>query len=516
MMKEIENELIKKLEKIKETSSISTNMPEKDSKYEREVILDTENLEDTYKEHFTAKLGKENSMNSKISLFNETVGTFNYQYNSNIIKQPKSFTKRSLISKHLLDKDEMLESILPSQEDLNFSEAFNFRVFKILDSYSDLSFAHSDLQLRQKMMKTYLFHILNHILKRKEEIEYDDHIEKLIEKSSHNNHKSILEEDLFINQEQNFLKGYETGIKNFAANKEDYFEEYKVKNKYKSTYEDGDYELIKDSGFTSPKVLILVPNKKHAKLIVEELINILRGGNWKGVLNKNKFKEEFSEVESMNDCFRLGLNFDFFENKLRLYQSFDTSDIIIASPLGLKLTTINDEAVKNKKVYDFLSSIEVLLIDFAEVFIYQNIDHLEEILSFLNKVPKNNQNIVNIKRIAEHVKDNDLINKRQSIIVSHFKSLELEVLTKKFFKNIPGGIYTIQENYHGCIKEREKENLVKYEFKILKALDEMDLFDYKFNYFTKNVILRNIRFGKVFTILLTNTRLSLQVRLWTS
>ncbi len=483
-MKEIEKELMKKLEKINETSNKKTQI---DYKYENELIIDKEDLDDTYKKHFGSNLGKENRLNAKMSLFNETVGIFKYHYNSNLLKPAKTFQKRSLISKHLLEKDEMLESILPSQDDLNYSESFNFRIFKILDSYSDLSFAHSDLQLRQKMMKIYLFHILNHIMKRKEEIEYDDHIEKLIEKSTNKSTKDILEEDLFINQEQTFLKEYEAGLKNFALNKEDYFEEYKVKNKYKSNYAEEDFDLIKDQGFTSPKVLILVPNKKHAKLIVEEIISIMRGGDWKGVLNKKKFQEEFSEVESMNDCFRLGINLDFFENKLRLYQSFDTSDLIIASPLGLKLTTTNDDAVKNKKVYDFLSSIEVLLVDFAEVFLYQNIDHLEEIMSFINKVPKNNQNIVNIRRIAEHVKDNDLEFKRQSIIVSHFKSLDLEVMTKKYFNNIPGGIYIIQENYQGCIKEREKENLVKYEFKMLKAFDDMDLFDYKFNYFTKNV-----------------------------
>jgi len=232
---------------------------------------------------------------------------------------------------------------------------------------------------------------------------------------------------------------------------------------------------------------------------VEEIISIMRKGNWKGVTNKKKFKEEFSEMESMSDCFRLGLNFDFFKNKLRLYQSFESSDIIIASPLGLKLTSSNDVSVNNKKVYDFLSSIEILLIDFAEVFMHQNVDHLEEILTFMNKIPKNNKNIVDISRIRDNVKDDQLQYLRQNIIISHYKSLELEMLIRKYCNNIPGGSYWICEKYENIatsgLKEKEDEvvasdsakKLVKYEFKMMKAVDDMDIYDYKFNYFTKNV-----------------------------
>ena len=118
----------------------------------------------------------------------------------------------------------------------------------------------------------------------------------------------------------------------------------------------------------------------------------------------------------------------------------------------------------------------------------------------MNKVPKSNQNIVNISRIADHVKDNELPLKRQSIIISHYKSLELEMLTKNFFKNISSGIYYINEKYEGVLKSREENNLVKYEFKMLKAFDDMDMFDYKFNYFTK---ISYILFYLIFIIKIT-------------
>ncbi len=67
---------------------------------------------------------------------------------------------------------------------------------------------------------------------------------------------------------------------------------------------------LKYQGFTTPRVLILLPYKKHARLIMDEIVGIF--GDWKGVNNKKKFREEFSEEESMGDMFRLG-------NKIWLY-----------------------------------------------------------------------------------------------------------------------------------------------------------------------------------------------------
>jgi U3 small nucleolar RNA-associated protein 25 len=51
---------------------------------------------------------------------------------------------------------------------------------------------------------------------------------------------------------------------------------------------------------------------------------------------------------------------------LTLYSNFYSSDILIASPLGLR-TIIGDEGDK-KQDYDFLSSIEMVILDQTNVF----------------------------------------------------------------------------------------------------------------------------------------------------
>ena len=354
-------------------------------------------------------------------------------------------------------------------------------------------------------MKIYLFHILNHILKRKEEIELNDNIDKLINNTVVTDNQK-LNKELFRSHETEFLSEYytkhvnpKTKLDDSYSNKDFITYHKEIKEKYENIT-DKDEINIKDQGFTSPKVLILVPYKKHARIILEEIINIFSNNNWKGITNKKKFKDEYSEFDSNDDCFRMGINISFFENKMKLYSPFDESDIILASPLGLKLAapSENDKTFKNNKVYDFLSSIEIFLMDFSEVFIYQNMEHLNEILSFLNKPPKNNQNIVDINRIKENYANNYGEYLRQNIIISHFKCLDIDVSINEVCKNINGKILFDgpYENQPELIKKEfsEKYNYmnsknyeIRYEFKILRDLKGEDDFDEKFNYFTKNI-----------------------------
>ena len=73
-----------------------------------------------------------------------------------------------------------------------------------------------------------------------------------------------------------------------------------------------------------------------------------------------------------DDCFRVGLTVR--KTALTLYTKFYSSDIILASPLGIRMI-IGGEGDKNRD-YDFLSSLEMVIVDQMDVFLMQNWDHL--------------------------------------------------------------------------------------------------------------------------------------------
>lgn len=131
--------------------------------------------------------------------------------------------------------------------------------------------------------------------------------------------------------------------------------------------------------------------------------------------------------------------------QLKLFEQFYQSDIIVASPLAIRLLAghkVDDKANDLEKAVDqdFLSSIEFLVLDQAEAFAFQNVEHVEEVLKALNKAPKKLTQLNDILRIRELYSIKapkapsgfaagvtqyaGLI--RQNIILQKFKSLDLE------------------------------------------------------------------------------------------
>ena len=87
--------------------------------------------------------------------------------------------------------------------------------------------------------------------------------------------------------------------------------------------------------------------------IIEQIIMLTNEGKWKRVIKKKKFREEFgTENEAFNDFFRIGIAFNAPRSnpkrlQIKLYEQFYSSDIIVASPLALRMITgakVDDKA----------------------------------------------------------------------------------------------------------------------------------------------------------------------------
>lgn len=76
---------------------------------------------------------------------------------------------------------------------------------------------------------------------------------------------------------------------------------------------------------------------------------------------------------NIDDCFRVGLKLS--RKNLKIYSDFYSSDILVASPLGLKM--IIGSAEDSKRDFEYLSSIEMVVCDFTNVFLMQNWEHLQ-------------------------------------------------------------------------------------------------------------------------------------------
>lgn len=227
-------------------------------------------------------------------------------------------------------------------------------LFSILNNYQDLYYPHRTLRNGEEIRLTYCLHVVNHILKTRTKI-------------LHHNAK--------------LSKAAATESKSAESIPDSY----------------------RDHGLFRPKAIIIVPFKSAALHVINTIIALIFPQLGGTVMNHKKFLDEFTGdslyfpkrnpkpedyeltfAGNTDDMFRIGLCLT--RKCLKLYSSFYASDIIVASPLGLR--TIIGAAGEKDRDYDFLASIELLIVDQADVILAQNWDHLLHVLEHLHLQPK--------------------------------------------------------------------------------------------------------------------------------
>ncbi|XP_050079764.1 U3 small nucleolar RNA-associated protein 25 homolog [Anopheles maculipalpis] len=211
----------------------------------------------------------------------------------------------------------------------------------------------------------------------------------------------------------------------------------------------------RDQGFVRPKVLIIVPFRESAMNCVNVLRHLFTGTDVENVLNWKRFIEEYggeprrqfsrqhpkpADYErtfagNIDDNFSIGIAFNW--EKMRLYAQYYTSDLIIASPLGLQRTLGRSDI--HDRDYDFLANIELLIIDQAEVCYAQNWHNVLHVLEHLHLQPKI-FNRTAFSRIREWCLKGWSKFYRQTVLLSEFELSEFRELFNKHFHNYRGKV----------------------------------------------------------------------------
>ncbi|GAA5880912.1 hypothetical protein JCM1840_003630 [Sporobolomyces johnsonii] len=216
-----------------------------------------------------------------------------------------------------------------------------------------------------------------------------------------------------------------------------------------------------DQGFTRPKVLVLAPFRNSALAWMQHLLNfslatnienyprfvseysLPEGATDKLVENREQYPEDHVETfrGNIDDSFRVGLKVT--RKAAKVFAEFYQADVIVASPLGLRTS------IEKEDDSDFLSSIEILIVDQMDVMLMQNWEHVQFVMDRLNKLPEEAHGC-DFSRVKPWYLDGKAPYLRQSLLLSSHLTPEIQSLFASSLHNL-GGKLKASLSYDGVL-----------------------------------------------------------------
>ena len=269
-----------------------------------------------------------------------------------------------------------------------------------------------------------------------------------------------------------------------------------IKHSTKIRKSNGSAEF-QDQGLTRVKALIILPFKNAAYRVIKLILKMVKETKSK-VLNEDRFEQEFRPPDDdsrgkkpddyykffegdSDDMFRIGLRFT--KRRVKLYANFYSADLVIASPVGLR-AIIGAEG-DEKRDFDFLSSIEIAVLDQADVFFMQNWEHLIHIFQHFHAKPKESHG-VDFSRVRTWCVSEWSKYFRQNIILSQIQYPQINALLKRYNFNYRGLVSACNP-----VESPSIAQVVVHVPQIFRAFEPGtvgDVSDLRFKFFTEEIL----------------------------
>ena len=411
------------------------------------------------------------------------LGRCKYEFNEKIREQLESSSRGDHPNGGHLNGDHSNEDLtahfkphilnqLNQLKDLNELQS---SILRVISAYQDLQFNECTIENRTQIMQTYCIHALNHVLKtRTRVINNNQRLRKDPDaefKDQGFTRPKVLIVLPFRNSAYHLIDYL---VKLFAGNKQPTFFDKEIRNdkkngkkaskKASSESEDDEEDQLDDEYLLED----VNENDEHEddeegkedeEIKEDDEVKEDEAGKEPGsskitIMNLKKFKSEFLKPSivafkkpddhkqifdgNTNEYFRIGI--EITKKSLKLYSRFYSSDIIVASPLGLR-TILGAEGEKRRD-YDFLSSIELLIMDQTELFLMQNWEHVTHLLKNVNLQPKDHHN-TDFSRIRLWSLNGLGRFYRQTLVFSSIKSIYISSLFAKHALNFEGRLQQV-------------------------------------------------------------------------